>query len=235
MELPNWDNQLLVIDQVRYPELPEINCNGMVYAPGLVCSSCGLTMKLGFAVRNPYTSSIYGRECLREAAVSSWRSLMQRARYYLDPWCFDHEEDLRPAERKYLRGLSLLTQVQPWGSFAKAMFTRMLDGYILTDRQLEAVEKMITDQGGVDALLDRRDDIRRLSMLAKMPVCDPEDAEDQKKVESLLQQAWRKPISEAQRRLIKAIEEHHYHARMLLTNKVIDQWPLEDGKVDWTK
>lgn len=235
MDFPNWDNKLLVIDRVRYPELPEINCNGMVYAPGLVCSSCGLTLKLGFVVSNPYTSSIYGRECIGEAAVSPWRSLMQRARYYLDPRYFDHEEDLKPAQRKYLRGLSLLTQVQPWSSFAKAMFTRMLDGYFLTDRQLEAVEKMITDQGGVDALLDRRDDIRRLSMLSRMPVCDTEDAEDRKKVESLLQQAWRKPLSEAQRQLIKAIEEHHYGARNRLTIKILDQWPLKDGKVDWTK
>jgi len=234
MDFPNWDNQLLVIDRVRYPELPEINCNGMVYAPGLVCSSCGLTLKLGFVVRNPYTNSIYGRECIGEAAVSPWRSLMQRARYYLDPWCFDHEEDLKPAQRKYLRGLSLLTQVQPWSSFAKAMFTRMLDGYFLTDRQFEAVEKMISDQGGVEALLDRRDDIRRLSMLSRMPVCDTEDAEDRKKVESLLQQAWRKPLSEAQRRLIKAIEEHHYGARILMTIKILDQWPLKEGKVDWT-
>lgn len=235
MDLPNWDHQFLVIDRMRYPELPDINCNGMIYAPGLVCSYCGLTLKLGFVVQNPYTCGVYGRECIREAAVSPWRSLMQRARYYLDPWAFDHEEDLKPAQRKYLRGLSLLTQVQPWGSFAKAMFERMLDNYILTDRQREAVEKMITEQGGIDALLDRRDDIHRLSMLAKLPVCDRDDAEDRQKVESLLQQAWRKPLSEAQRRLIKAIEEHHYGARNRLTNKILDQWPLEDGKVDWTK
>ncbi len=132
MDLPNWDNQILVIDRVRYPELPDINCAGMVYAPGLVCSNCGLTLKLGFVVLNIYTRWIYGRECLGEAAVSPWRSLMQRARYYIEPWCFDHEEDLKPAQRKYFRGLSLLTQVQPWGAFAKAMFARMLDGYDLT-------------------------------------------------------------------------------------------------------
>lgn len=235
MDLPNWDNQILVIDRVRYLELPDINCAGMVYAPGLVCSYCGLTLKLGFVVQNPYTCGIYGRECIREAAVSPWRSLMQRARYYLDPWHFDHEEDLKPTQRKYLRGLSLLTQVQPLGSFAKAMFERMVDNYILTDRQLEIVEKMITEQGGVDALLDRRDDLRRLSLLAKIQVCDQEDAEDRKRVESLLQQAWRKPLSDAQRRLIRAIEENHYEARNRLTNKFLEQWPLEDGKVDWTK
>lgn len=224
-----------MVDRLRYPKLPDINCAGLIYAPGLVCSSCGLTLKLGFVVQNMYSSGIYGRECLGESAVSPWCSLMQRARYYLDPWNFNHEEDLKLTERKYLRGLSLLTQVQPWGSFAKAMFARMLDGCNLSERQLEAVKQLISDQGGVDMLLDRRDDIRRLSMLAKVRVTDREDAEDMKKVESLLRQVWRKQLSAAQRRMITAIEENHYGARSRVMDIVIRQWTLEEGKVDWTK
>lgn len=235
MDLPDWDAQFLVIDRFRYPELPDIRCAGLIYGPGLVCSSCGLTLKLGFVAHNVHSSGVYGRECLGEAAISPWCSLMQRARYYLNPWCFDHEEDLKSTERKYLRGLSLLTQVQPWGSFAKAMFARMLDDYALSERQLETVKKMIAEQGGLDTLLNRRDDIRRLSMLAKIRVADREDAEDLRKVESLLRQVWKKPLSEAQRRMITAIEEHHYGARSQVTDKLIQQWPLEDGKVDWTK
>lgn len=235
MDLPDWDDQFLVIDWSRYPELPDIHSSGMIYGPGLVCSACDTTLKQGFVVLNAHQRWIYGRECLGEAAISPWLSLMQRARYYLEPGCFDHEEDLKLNQRKYLRGLSLLTQVQPWGSFAKAMYARMLDGYTLTGRQLEVVERMIKEQGGVNGLLTRRDDLRRLSMLMKLPMKAREDTEDRKKVESLLQQAWRKPLSNAQRRMIIAIEEQNIRARSVITDKVMDQWPLEDGKVDWTK
>ena len=147
MELPKWDDQVLIIEAHRYPKLPEMDCVGMIYAPGLVCSYCGKTLSLGFVVKNNAEDGVFGRECVMERNAPSWRSMMQRARYYLEASQFDLEEDLKPKQRKYLRGLSLLTQVAPWSNFAQAMYARMRDGYKLSEAQNAVVDRMVGGEG----------------------------------------------------------------------------------------
>jgi hypothetical protein len=236
MELPKWDELILVIDTAAFYELPPIDqCKGMVYVPGLVCSNCQQVLKTGFVVKNGKEDGIYGRECIRAINVSPWISLMDRARYYLQWRHFSFEEELKPTDRKTMRGLSIYLQLHPWSDFARGMFARMLDRHALTAKQDEAIQKMLSEAGDLDDLRRRRDQIRSLSFLYKSIERNYRNNEDLEKVESLLRQAMRKPLSDAQGKLIRALQDVHSHTLLALNDRVVEQWPIFNGKVDWTK
>ena len=231
----DWKDQFLAIEAHCYPELPDIHCKGMVYAPGLVCYNCGMTLKLGFVVKNGFEDGLYGRECVHADEIAPWLSLMQRARYHLSAQQLERDEKLKPSERKYFRGLSLITQLKPWSNFARGMYARLTDGNSLTANQAEVVNSMIVSEGGLTRLLFQRDLIRCLLNLEKALEYEGEDQEHAAIVKSLLLHASRHPLSKKQDRLIKAIEAQHINSRTLICSKIVEQWPLPAGKVNWTK
>jgi len=231
----DWKDQFLAIEADCYPELPDIHCKGMLYAPGLVCYNCGMTLKLGFVVKNGFEDGVYGRECVHADEIAPWLSLMQRARYHLFVQQLERDEKLKPAERKYFRGLSLITQLKPWSDFARGMYARLMDGNLLTSKQTEVVNSMIVSEGGLASLLFQRDLIRCLLILEKALEYESEDQEHTAIVKSLLLRTSRHPLSTKQNRLIKAIEAQHINSRTLMSSKIVEQWPLPDGKVNWSK
>jgi hypothetical protein len=233
LELPKWNDYFLMLESRMYPKLPNMGCEGVIYAPGLVCTYCGTSLKLGFVVRNDIQQNICGSECLQNCDVSKWRSVVKRARYFLLLDHFQQNEELKPADRKIFRGLSLLVQVLTWSDFSRAMFSKMLKGQSLSQKQIEVVEKMVTEHGGLEKLLRQRDLMRRLSLLYLSQSYKCMNAEDSQKVESLLLQSSRRPLTIPQERLIYALEDSHQAARNQLTRSVLAQWPFYYGKMIW--
>jgi hypothetical protein len=232
---PRWCNYLMSVEKDFYPELPEMSIEGIVYSPGLVCTYCNTSLKLGFVVRNNLDTNIYGGECLKHEGVAQWRLLASRVRYYQMYDHFRFEEDLNSAQKGLMRRLSLLTQVMPWAKFPQAMLAHMLNQQAMNAKQAEVIKRMTEEQGGLDVLLRWRDALRRLSLLVRSHEFGSANLEEKKKTFSLFQQGQRKPLSTAQERLLYALEENRLEARIQLSRTVLEQWPFENGKMDWSK
>ena len=235
VELPKWSDYFLTLEAAMFPELPGMDCDGIIYAPGLVCTCCWTSLKLGFVVRNEMQQNIYGAECIQNKGVSQWRSLVRRARYYLllDHVCKD--EEMKPAQRKLLRELSLLVQVLPWSDFPRGMFLKRLKDQPLSDKQIDAVEKMVVEHGGLDGLLHQRDLMRRLTILYLSQFYENMGNHDSAKVESLLLQTYRTQLSRRQERLVYGLEETYKSARGQMSQAVLAQWPFRSGKMVWSQ
>lgn len=233
MDLPKWNDYFLTFEARKLPELPNLGCEGAIYAPGLACSCCGTSLKLGFVVKAGLNYDIFGADCLRNDDVEKWRSMVNRSRHFLMLDHFYRCETLKPVERKFFKALSLLVQVFPDRDFPRAMFNRILNTQPLSEPQIAAIEKMAAVNGGVEKLLRQRDLIRRLCLLY---LCQPFEANlsmDWAKVESLLYGSKYQALTASQERLVYALEDAHRPARYQLTEKVINQWPFALGKVTW--
>ena len=233
MELPKWNDYFLTLEAAKYPDLPKMDCEGIIYAPGLVCTYCGTSLKLGFVVRNDMLQNIYGAECMQNGDVTKWRSFVNRSRYFVMSEHVQRCEEMKPAERKTFRGLALLVQVLPWLDFPRAMFSITLKGQSLSQKQLEVIEKMVAEQGGLEKLLRQRDLMRRLSLLYLSQSFERLNVEDTQKIESLLHQSSHKKLTYPQERLIYALEESNTSARHQLSRSILAQWPFSCGKMIW--
>ncbi len=233
MELSKWNDYFLALETRTFSELPHMGCEGAIYSPGLVCTYCWTSLKLGFVVKNEMQQNIYGAECIQNGSVTRWRSLVNRSRFFLMIEHFQRCEELKPAEKKLFKGLSLLVQVLPRPDFPRAMFSRMQKGQSLSQKQIEAIENMVTENGGLEKLLRRRDLMRRLTLLHLSQSFEERDSADSLKAESLLVYSKFKPLTVPQERLIYALEDTHKPARHQLTRKILEQWPFYLGKVIW--
>lgn len=233
MELPKWNDYFLTLETRMFPELPEMGFEGAIYYPGLVCTHCWTSLKLGFVVKNEMQQNINGAECMQNDSVTRWRSLVNRSRYFLMVDHFQRCEELKPAKKKLFKGLSLFVQVLTQSDFPRAMFSGMQQGHSLSQKQIEAIEHMVSENGGLEKLLRRRDLMRRMTILYLSQSFDDMDSADSLKVESLLLYSKFKPLTVPQERLIYALEDTHKSARHPLTQKILEQWPFNLGKVIW--
>lgn len=223
---------LLYIPHACMPEGVSEEILGMVYAPQLVCSFCGSFLTYGFL----YGTRLVGYECGdRFGATKTWVQTMEKARAYCSLEDFRKEERISPRQVGMLRGLACWTQLWPEHSFAAGMFRLMMSGSDLAEKRKAAVQRMLAERGGWEALIERRDHVYRCEVMEMLyqagelfasegeyawQIVPYVTAQDLAAFRSLKADACRRGLSEKQARKLYKMEETYLELKKGLTRQV---------------
>ena len=201
---------------------------GIVYAPQLVCSSCGQFLFHGF-LRG---KGLLGYECAGGfGETKTWVQFMEKARAYSSVEQFWKENLVSPKQVGMMRGLASMVQIWPENRFAAGMFKIMKAGKELTGNQKAAVHRMLEERGGWEALIERRDHIYRCEVMellyqsgrkiASRDIFDPlgihmVSDEDLAVFKSLKSSAYRFGLSKKQAGKLYKLEESYYELKQSL-------------------
>ena len=204
------------------------NILGIVYAPQLVCSSCGQFLFHGFLRGN----RLLGYECASGfGETKTWVQFMEKARAYSSVEQFWNESLISSKQVGMMRGLACMVQIWPENRFAAGMFKIMQAGKEFTDNQKTAVRRMIEERGGWEALVERRDHIYRCEVMellyqsgrkiASRDIFDPlgirmVSNEDRAVFKSLKSSAYRFGLSEKQAGKLWKMEEDYLELKSSL-------------------
>ena len=226
MKLPDWHKHFLGLTNQDLG-LASQHIQGLVYGPGLVCMRCNSDLSAGVVLKPGQSLELWGQDCAYGYAPDQWFKAMRIGQYYLTHQQLLTDQALKPKQRGALRGLELYLQLNPNHKFARGMRNLLMDGKVLSAAQANSVQEIITEMGGLPAMLVARDQMRRLSILGSLQMLSPEDAD---KVSSLMSHLLcLEYLSVKQNRLIYALQDKYVSDVLIYTSQLLSAWPPVGG------
>jgi hypothetical protein len=203
---------------------------GMVYAPGLVCTSCLSPLKYAFVVKKDVLLQLVDEKCVPsdEYLYYAIRVLQQR-RYFLCQEDYITDANLPHNQKLKFRRLSLLSQIYPddtaiqdfWNN-ARALGPRM------ERKGIRSIQARIKKKMSLRQLLSFRDQVRIVSLLQDIGKIVPSDKFD---LEDLRRGVENCTFTPYEIRRIGFLARKYTLGLSFFSTGVLAQWPPQNGEI----
>ncbi len=234
MQLPEWHNTYLVLTGEDIPVEVRDVIKGITHVPGLSCQACGAHLDTGF-IRPKFMGpglELMGIECISSSDAEAWYAVMKRARYYIDYQHFKVEQSLGRNQLTAFRGLALISQLHPWLADFAELFSEVVQNRTISPNDLQRIQTMVKQLGGLGTLLKHRDQLRRLHVLELIIRRHPDRRTDRNTITSLLMQGRNHILTENQNHLIHALMDRYNIDRMILLEQLLYRWDQHRKRLD---
>jgi hypothetical protein len=201
---------------------------GVVYAPGLVCTRCLEPLNLGIVARDYGHLQLLGENCAEKFAPKRWIKQMESKKYFIKKSDFATDQDLSRSHRKYFRAAALNCQIDLDDVLIKRFLSSYRTGQWSPCFTMKEVIFYIKALGDLPLLLDRRDQISRMEVLIRLGMLLGRKLETiTELIEKVRRGYWGLSIQNQQ--LVVATQNDFYGQLGEYTYQFLSHWPPKNG------
>jgi hypothetical protein len=201
---------------------------GIVYCPGLVCTHCQMPVSYGVILSISGMMELRGSTCAAEYKPSCWIDGMRHWRHFQNKAEIRLLEQCEPHQQDYWRALTIHRQIFPENQQGLFLYNQFFQNGSLDKGQILEMRSLLLEIGWLNALVDRRDTLNRLKLLASLGRLL---GDERSKIFGLLELIQTHALSSKQVGLVVAIQKVHGEYLVPLTQKLLKNWPPVDGSL----
>jgi hypothetical protein len=200
---------------------------GVVYAPGLVCTRCLHPGNQAVVVSNWRRLDLLGENCVEDESPKPWLKSLATAKYFtsLSDIIIDRALPLR--DRKHFRSAALYNQIYPRQDFAANILARYRRGELISGGQFDENLTVAELLGEPNDLLAQRDQLTRLAMLARLG--EQLGNRVASKVSGLSDVVRKQGLTSKQNQMVWAIQNDYSEEMLPYTYQFLSHWPPKNG------
>jgi hypothetical protein len=201
---------------------------GIVYCPGLVCTHCQMPVSYGIVLSISGMMELRGSTCAADYKPSRWVDGMRHWRHFQNKAEIRLLEKCEPRQQDYWRALTLHRQIFPDNQLSLFLYNQFFQNGSLGKSQIVEMRSLLLETGWLNALVDRRDTINRLKLLASLGRLL---GDERLRIFGLLESLQTHALSIQQVDLVVAIQKVHKEYLAPLTQKLLKSWPPVGGSL----
>jgi len=203
---------------------------GMVYAPGLVCTSCLSPLKYAFVVKKDFLLRLVDQKCVPSDEYLYYGiAIMKEKRYFLcrDDYMTDAKLPLN--QSLLFRRLSLLSQIYPDDAAIQDFWNnaRRL-GPHMKRKGIRSIQSRIKKKMSLQSLLTFSDQVRTVNLLHDIGKIVPSDKFN---LEDLRRGVENCNFAPYQTKMIDFLVRKYTLGLSFFSTGVLAQWPARDGEI----